>query len=727
MERESTKEKLKKVNFKKSKLNKKNALRVSVVVGVIVIPLLYSYFYLGAFWDPYSRLETLPVAVVNNDEGAVINDEERNLGQEICDQLADDGTLKFVFTDEKDATDGTNGDDYYAMITIPENFSADIASAGTTDKKTATITYSPNEKRNYLASQILSRAVLEIEESVRSSVDSEITQQLVDKLNAVPDQMTELQDGLTKLSDGTTQLSDGTTKLSDGASTLADGTSEFYNSFKKYAAGVTSVKEGSNTLNSGITTLDTGITALLAGANQLTTSTENINAIHTGAASLATGAGTFYTYLVQYTTGVDTLIASAGTTSTFLTNLTTNTAWPTIAGSLTTAAGSGDAAAAATLTYLSQASANKAATTASLATLSAASASLKTAAAQIKSGADALNNGTAGLADLKAALIQIQAGLQTAKDGSTKLAAGSSTLYAGISDLNTATAKLSAASSTIASGASDLSTGADTLNSGVTDVKDGVDEMKSGVDTSITDMNADLPALNGLADYVSDPVDVVTDSVTTVPNYGTAFAPYFLSLSLWVGGLIIFVGIYYDPDNKFRILSRESEHKMARSFIYLLIGFTQAIVLGILLLFGLGLKVANIPLYFLSCCLVSLVFISMIQFFMVYLKDLGKFISMVLLILQLTSCGGTFPMETVPKMFNVLYPFMPMTYSVGLFKNSISGVDTQSTLYNAGILTAILAVFLVLTLVFSAINFKKNGGQLSDLKNNKTEVFPKAV
>ena len=81
-------------------------MKAAIIIGVLVIPLLYSYFYLGAFWDPYARLDDVPVAVVNLDSGAVINGEERNLGQEICDNLEKDGTLKFVFTDNADAEQG---------------------------------------------------------------------------------------------------------------------------------------------------------------------------------------------------------------------------------------------------------------------------------------------------------------------------------------------------------------------------------------------------------------------------------------------------------------------------------------------------------------------------------------------------------------------------------------------------------------------------------------------
>lgn len=103
-----------------------------------------------------------------------------------------------------------------------------------------------------------------------------------------------------------------------------------------------------------------------------------------------------------------------------------------------------------------------------------------------------------------------------------------------------------------------------------------------------------------------------------------------------------------------------------------------------------------------------MVFIAIIQFFVVYLKDLGKFLSIALLILQLTSCGGTFPMETVPQFFNVLYPFMPMTYAVGLLKEVISGLNSSIALYNAGILLAILIVFMGATLLLSKIKHDKS-------------------
>ncbi len=732
----------------KNKLTRKTIIRIVVIAAVIVLPLLYSYFYLGAFWDPYSRLDSLPVAVVNMDAGAVINGEDRNVGKEMCEELSGAADLKFVFTDEAAARKGTEGDDYYAMLLIPEDFSVDIASASSPDKHTASITFSANEKRNYLASQILSRAVLEVEESVRDKVNSEIVEKLANTIQEVPDQMITLQDGLAQLKEGSNQLSTGTNDLAEGTRTfsdsfkeyqigitqikegsgqltagtkdLAEGTLTFSDKMVEYQKGVNSLTEGAGTLSTGASSLDSGITKLLDGAKQLTSSTEDIGQLTTGAQSLASGAKELNTGITQYTAGVDSLITSVNSTSTFLAQYVTKVN-PGIMK---------DPVFAAFIQKLSDPANEQ-----SIAALQAASSQLKTASAQIAAGTEQLSQGSLTLPQLKEAIASLSTGLIQAKEGSAKLAEGAKALSDGIGSVNAASAQLSAAASDIADGATAVNNGAVKLGSGVGTVSDataqlsnataaiaagataaddgasklneGIQTAKSGVDTAITDTNDQLDALDGIAEFAEAPVTIETKAITAVPNYGTAFAPYFMSLSLWVGALIMFVGIYLDTEGKFKILTAASEHKLARSFIYLLIGFAQAIALAWILQNTLGLKVANPIMYYASCCLVSMVFISIVQFLMVHLKDLGKFLSLLFLILQLTSCGGTFPMETVPKFFNVLYPYMPMTYSVGLFKETISGSMGSAAVKNILVLASILVCFMALTIVFSGIKAKR--------------------
>lgn len=662
----------------KIKLSKKLLIQIAVIIGIVIIPLLYSYLYLGAFWDPYSRLETMPVAVVNNDKGAQINGVERNVGNEMCERLKEDASLKFIFTDEQDAEAGTKGNDYYAMLIIPENFSEDIASAGTTDKQTAKITFSANEKHNFLASQILSRAVLEIEESTRADINKEIVAELAQNINAVPNQMMELQSGLSDLKSGSEELKEGT-------ATLAEGTKTFSDKLNEYKSGVSELKDGTATITTGAESLNTGLDELQAGADQLSVATENIGDISDGAKSLATGAKALDSGVATYTAGVDTLIASVNSTSEFLKNYVTNVnpaimKDPTFAG------------------FITQMSDPKNAK--QLTSLKKAGTQLTEASSQLSEGATALSEGSKKLPQLKESLASLSGGLTQVRSGSKELADGAKALALGADKLDTATSQLS-------EGAGDIMDGATKVNEGMTKLDDGIQTAKSGVEDAVAKTNDQLDSLDGLADYAAAPVSIEQDNVTSVPNYGTAFAPYFLSLSLWVGGLIIFVGIYLDAEGKFKILSRDSEHKVARSFLYLLIGLVQALVLAEALRYGLGLKVANLPLYYAACGLVSVVFISIVQFLMVHLKDTGKFLSILFLILQLTSCGGTFPMETVPKFFNVLYPYMPMTYSVGLFKQAISGVDKNEALYNAGILCIFLVVFMALTLLLSGMKSNK--------------------
>jgi putative membrane protein len=689
----------------KKLITKRRIFCVAVIMAIIIVPFLYSYFYLGAFWDPYSKLEKLPVAVVNNDKGAEINKATRNLGEEFCDRLKEDASLKYVFTDSETARKGTEGDKYYAMIIIPEDFSADIASAGAQQKQSATIIYAPNEKKNFLSSQILARAVLEMEEKTRGSIDKEIVQGLTDQIKEVPIQLSELQDGLRKMDDGSLDLLEGmntltvgTNKLFEGSTTLADGVKVYYGKLGEYKDGVTSLKEGTKTLAVGVTDLKTGIGQLKGGVDLLAEKTKDIGQITTGAQTVAEGTKAFDTSLVQYTGGVNSLISSVSSTAGFLTQYVK--ANPSLMQ---------DPIFAAFITKLAEPTATQ-----NIQTLLAAGTQLTQAHTKLVTGTAQLQEGTATLTGLNTALVSLskgsakaQVGVSDLSEGAQKVDEGASALCTATDQLYESTGKINDGAESIRSGAAEVNNGAGDLYSGTKVLSDGLHTTKNGVDTAITDANNQIYSLEGMADYAAAPIKVEQKDVTTISNYGTAFAPYFMSLSLWVGALILFVGVYLDTEGKFKILSRESKHKMARSFIFLLIGLIQAVALAVVVKNGLGLKVENTLLFFASICLVSMVFISIVQFLMVHLKSAGKLLSVVLLILQLTSCGGTFPMETVPKIFNVLFPYMPMTYSVALFKQSITDTDGHEVLYNGGILIAILIVFMSLTIILSVFKNRR--------------------
>lgn len=727
-----------------------------IIAGVIVLPLAYSLFYLGAFWDPYGRLDQLPVAVVNDDKGAVINGEQRNLGDELVNRLRSDNSLDWSFTDAQEAARGVEGTKYYAVITVPSDFSSCIASAETEKKQAAQITYSANEKRNFLAAQILNRAVLEMEENLRSQISAEVTGELVDRLNDVPAQMQELDGGLGRLSDGAAEVKTGADSLSAGAKQAASGAASLDSGLGSLSGGAQTLSENLCVLRGGIARTKAGVESALPGLSGgtaqgqaaaggvqklmdgLTALSGGLKKAASGAAALSAGASSADTGLPalaagigrtdtaaqqlsggvdSYVGGVNTMLSQNEAMTAQLGAIYSDTALTdsqkvAAVGQLLSAASSTDAQA--KLQALKSAGAAVKSGAAGLAEgtgqLKSAGAGLTTVQTNLAALSDSLNQLSAGAGQITAGvgtmqqslsgLSALQTGLQTLDSSLSQLDGGAQRLYDGSRTLAAGLADAKKGSGQLAAGTGKLRLGASRLADGASALADGVDEAKSGVDASIQTANDELKSTGGLEDFVSEPVSIKAEPFISVPNYGTAFAPYFLSLSLYVGALIMFVGIYLDAEEKIPTLSRSSRRRFARVGAFALIGVAQAFVLALLTRYGLGLQVSHPLTFYLACVLTSMVFIAIVEFFMVCLKDAGKFLALLLLILQLTSCGGTFPMELVPKFFNVLYPFMPMTYSVNLFREAISGTRAGEA-KAALILAAIGIAFTVLTMLFS--------------------------
>ena len=171
-----------------------------IVFVVLFIPFIYSFFYLKAYWNPYGEgnIDNLPVAIVNSDKG--------DKGDLLIKSIKDSNKLKLSVVSSTKADEGLNNGKYYAVITIPEDFTSSMESAATINKKHATITYSPNQKTNYLSSQIINTVVLTVEKNLDNTVNSEIVNTLSNNLESVPDQLNTISNGFSELNDGTSKL-----------------------------------------------------------------------------------------------------------------------------------------------------------------------------------------------------------------------------------------------------------------------------------------------------------------------------------------------------------------------------------------------------------------------------------------------------------------------------------------------------------------------------------------
>ena len=172
-----------------------------------------------------------------------------------------------------------------------------------------------------------------------------------------------------------------------------------------------------------------------------------------------------------------------------------------------------------------------------------------------------------------------------------------------------------------------------------------------------------------------------------------------------------YVVLYYDHDERFGILGMSNKHKIAQNLIYLGIGAIEGIVTSILLQLGLGFEVQNIALYYGTAILLGITFMSIIQFLIRNFGDIGKFLALIILVLQLAASGGTFPVETIDKGFQAISPFLPMTYAIKLLREIL--VPTASNFKGTyiGILIGIIVITGAITFGVDIIREKKKQGQ----------------
>lgn len=587
-------------------MNKEKGMKYLILVALLIIPFMYSFFYLKAFWDPYGKMDNIKVALVNLDG-------DNGKGKEIINNLENQKVLDTYVKSEKEANDGLKKGEYYAVITIPEDFSETLDKISSKDRTKAYITYSPNQKSNYLASQIINKVVEEVEKEVTGQINENIVSSLEEKLNEVPDKVKEIETGINKIEDGTNALYEGSNTLNNGLNNLSSSYTTFDN-------GITSLKEGSNNLNIGINEINNGLNSLSSNLNMYT---DNVSLITSNINDLSVLLNTLNTH-PEYIQN-ETFKAKLNEASIKLNYLT-----------------------------------NK-------------------------------QNGMSIIDKINSASNSLNAGVSNLKNGSLKLVNGSNTLTAG---LNT----LKENSLNIKTGINELNSGSVKLNTGISTLNTSVKEAGNQIKNERLKTEEELKNLDGLSKYAKDPLEIKEKDSPKVSEYGTAFAPYFMSISLWVGSLMLFVVLYYDVEDRFNLFSRNASNKKKRTLSYIVISILQAIVLGIILKLGIGYNVTNYFVYFISLIFTSITFTLIIEFLIVRFNDVGKFLAILLLVLQLASSAGTFPIETVPNIFRFISPFMPATYTIKMFKESLITLD-MNLFMNSFIIIFIIAI------VFFGINF----------------------
>lgn len=333
----------------------------------------------------------------------------------------------------------------------------------------------------------------------------------------------------------------------------------------------------------------------------------------------------------------------------------------------------------------------------------------------LESGATAVASGLGQLSDGSGQLVngtkQLANGSSALAEGTGKLVEGSNELTNGTQSLANGSSVLVKGTSQLLNGAGQLQSGSKQLNNGAGNLVSGTGQLNAGADKlsnklgKAADQAGAIHPTGTTYNMMSSPVRLNHDAVTKVPNYGTGLAPYFLSLGLFVGGLLL--TIIYNVKAPAIMPKNGVTWFLGKFGVVALIGILQSLLADFILLDLLKLHVQSVPLFMIATIVTSLTYMAIIQFLVVAFANPGRYIAVIILILQLTTSAGTFPLELIPKPLQAFHDLMPMTYSLQMFKAVISSGDFSFMWQNAYKLSAFFAAFIFLSLLYFVVKFRR--------------------
>ncbi|MFP1694673.1 YhgE/Pip family protein [Gardnerella greenwoodii] len=652
----------------------KGKARKLVIGAVALIPLLYGSLYLWAFTNPYKTLDTVPVAVVVEDNGAMINGKMRNIGNEIKTRLKNqkDGSEGFQwnFVNSAEANKGLKNGNYFMVATIPASFSKCIASAQYDTPTKAKLHVKYDQASNMLASQIGKTAFRTMRTEISEAIAQEYWEHMFAKVNSASDSLGAAANGAGALHEGSKSLQGGINKLADGSNKLSQ-------SLQKLQGGLGELQKGANTLTEanarskeGAQYLAQKTQDLANGAQQLSEGTQRLSAatseFYEGAQKLAASSNELEEHVK----------AGNAETKAQITGLLMQAKNPAVtkedvlANLQSWAEGLGE---------------NSNLLETNLSALSAGADKLSAGSLQIKGGADALMQG-----------------MEKVNVGSNKLVAGTNKLADGLAQVSNGSEKLNSGVNEAAQGSGKIVNGSNQLNSGVKKLSDNTPKLVDGA-KKLHDGLKDAQKSGKINNIVqkskmmSAPVSLEEHEYSHVENYGTGFAPYFISIALWVGALMAtFVLRVMD---RRAILNGMNPLKSALISLtpFVLMGVVQAIILMGVVQGALKLQIDNVCAFYALGIIASIVFMAIMQMIMVVFRIPGRIVAIVLLMLQITSSAGTFPVQMTPSFFRAVHPYLPMTYSIMGLRQAMSGKNSGEIVSGIGMLVLFGVIAIAIT------------------------------
>jgi putative membrane protein len=681
----------------------KNPIALLIVGGLCIIPSLYAWVNIKACWDPYENTSTIPVAVVNNDKKVIFKGKDINIGEEVIKKLKDNKKIGWTFVNSKSASLGVVDGTYYAAIEIPEDFSSSFISVLSDNPKKPQINYKVDTKANPVATKITGVAKNTLTEEITANFVETVNETIFSSLNDVGQNAEKNKQDIIKLKDNIIDMNknmdlilDTLQNINTRSGDLSKFLTEIKSTMPSISSGLNSVIESNennknlikatqNSMNSSFDNINTTLNNSQASVYRIQASMKELNTIASDTAGSQTNS-----IIGQVTMEINNISNGISSTVDFLQKV--NEASP-----------SGEVTKMIASLKNIQTSLND-----EKSRLENARTQINEANKINKNMLDSINNGITAInteiinatkqynTNARTSLNAIANNLVNATNDATDLLKSAK-------DLNN---QIDILMNTAIDGTNLANKVSGDVNYRLTEFKDTISKLSEKL---LLVNNNDLVQIISIlqsnpkfmGDFIADPINLREEAINSIPNYGSAMAPIYTVLALWVGCLLLtsLLKTSVVPFKGSENISLREKH-FGKMLTFVTLASIQAFIMSVGDKVLLNVYTVSTALMIIFAIISSITF-AIITFTLVsILGNIGKAIAIIFMIIQLAGSGGTYPIQVDPLVFRILQPLFPFTYSVGGFREAIAGPLISSVVLDLTVLIMIAIVFVLIGFFF---------------------------
>ncbi|MGL5244858.1 MAG: YhgE/Pip family protein [Sarcina sp.] len=689
----------------------KNPVAIVIIIGLCFIPSVYAWVNIKACWDPYANTGNMPVAIVNNDQGTVFEKKEVNLGNEIIESLKKNSDVGWRFVDEWQGNYGLNEGKYYAMIIIPSDFSKDLATMVTSTPVKPNIVYKVNEKANAVATelsniaenQLTSRIKSDFVDVVNRSVFTILNKtgkslennkctiiQMKDSLGTANTELGNIQNYINKANEGTVGLEK---YLNNVQNNLPQITNEINNMQNVIDSSKNLILSTKQSLNNIYDTINSDVRVLQDEGEELQSLLQRIRVLNNDTKDIA-NLNREITKLDNTINNIDKITNSILNSLRYMnSNLY-------------------DSKTSELISLFEKVNAKVLSDREKLQQLKAIENANK----------EKLNSTIQEIWDINNDIYN------AINDASNKYYSNGISILNGItSELDTSMTnassvlegtkvivpQLNALTSYGISSSKLATTETNSLNDKLTQFKSKIDDLsektkeinKENLDKIIKLMNKNPQEM---AAFLSSPINIKEVQLYDATTFGIGLVPFYSVLSMWVGVLLMsaflkinYVNLELKDGKRITML----QNHFGKMLTFLLLSLIQCFIVVLGDVYILGVVPENMKLLMLFTFINSVTFTIIVFTLASLFGNVGKALAVVIMVFQIAGAGGIYPIQTNPKIFQILQPFWPFTYAIDGFREAIAG-PTWNDVYKDILALCIFASIFLISGIFKRVFYK---------------------